>query len=44
MVGAAPASPGNGFGDEEAAMDWVDANQLGRRTLTPDQRSIIRGR
>ena len=28
----------------EAAMDWIDANQLGRRNLTPDQRSIIRGR
>jgi len=25
-------------------MDWIDANQLGRRNLTPDQRSIIRGR
>ena len=30
--------------DNEAAMDWIDANQLGRRNLTPDQRSIIRGR
>ncbi len=25
-------------------MDWMDANQLGRRNLTPDQRSILRGR
>jgi len=32
------------FADEEAAKDWIDANQLGRRNLTPDQRSIIRGR
>ena len=32
------------FADVDAAMDWIDANQLGRRNLTPDQRSIIRGR
>ena len=32
------------FADEDAAMDWMDANQLGRRNLTPDQRSIMRGR
>lgn len=25
-------------------MDWIDANQLGRRNLTPDQMSFIRGR
>lgn len=30
--------------DREAAKDWIDANQLGRRNLTPDQLSIIRGR
>jgi hypothetical protein len=30
--------------DESAAMDWIDANQLGRRNLTPDQMSYIRGR
>jgi N6-adenosine-specific RNA methylase IME4 len=30
--------------DEEAACDWIDANQLGRRNLTPDQRSLLRGR
>ncbi len=30
--------------DEAAAMDWIDANQLARRNLTPDQASIIRGR
>ena len=23
--------------DRDAAMDWMDANQLGRRNLTPDQ-------
>jgi ParB family chromosome partitioning protein len=32
------------FADREAAMDWMDTNQLGRRNLTPDQRSILRGR
>ena len=32
------------FADEDAAMDWMDANQLGRRNLTPDQRSLLRGR
>jgi len=26
------------------AMDWIDRNQLGRRNLTPDQMSLIRGR
>ena len=31
------------FYDEEAVEDWMDANQLGRRNLTPDQRSIMRG-
>ena len=30
--------------DEDAAMDWVDANQLGRRNLTSDQASVLRGR
>ena len=25
-------------------MDWIDANQLGRRNLKPDQLSYIRGR
>jgi len=24
--------------------DWIDANQLGRRNLTPDQMSLLRGR
>jgi len=28
----------------QAAMDWIDRNQLGRRNLTPDQMSLIRGR
>jgi N6-adenosine-specific RNA methylase IME4 len=32
------------FDGEDEACDWIDANQLGRRNLTPDQRSIIRGR
>lgn len=30
--------------DREAAEDWIDANQLGRRNLTPDQMSLLRGR
>lgn len=30
--------------DREAALIWVDANQLGRRNLTPDQASLLRGR
>jgi hypothetical protein len=32
------------FADRQAAMDWIDKNQLGRRNLTPDQMSLIRGR
>lgn len=32
------------FADDESAMDWMDANQLGRRNLTADQRSNLRGR
>ena len=32
------------FADREAAMDWMDSNQLGRRNLNPDQASILRGR
>lgn len=32
------------FPDREAAADWIDANQLGRRNLTPDQVSLLRGR
>jgi N6-adenosine-specific RNA methylase IME4 len=32
------------FADEDAACDWIDANQLGRRNLTPDQRANILGR
>lgn len=32
------------FASRDEAMDWMDANQLGRRNLTPDQSSIIRGR
>ena len=30
--------------DREAAADWIDRNQLGRRNLTPDQMSMLRGR
>lgn len=32
------------FADREEASDWIDANQLGRRNLTPDQMSLLRGR
>ncbi len=30
--------------DRAAAEDWIDANQLGRRNLAPDQASLLRGR
>jgi len=30
--------------DEKAAADWIDANQLGRRNLSADQASLLRGR
>ena len=32
------------FPDREAVEDWIDCNQLGRRNLTPDQMSLMRGR
>ena len=32
------------FADRQEVMDWIDKNQLGRRNLTPDQMSLIRGR
>lgn len=32
------------FSDREAAMDWIDANQLGRRNLTPDAFKLLLGR
>lgn len=32
------------FPGREAVADWIDANQLGRRNLTPDQMSLMRGR
>lgn len=32
------------FADRDAALDWMDANQLGRRNLTPDQRRLLLGR
>ncbi len=28
----------------EAVADWMETNQLGRRNLSPDQRSLLRGR
>ena len=28
----------------EDAADWIDKNQAGRRNLTPDQASLVRGR
>ena len=30
--------------DRDAAQDWIDKNQLGRRNLSPDQASMLRGR
>src|SRR5690606_19904108 len=30
--------------DREAAEDWIDANQLGRRNLTPDAFKLLVGR
>lgn len=30
--------------DKAAALDWMDANQLGRRNLSPEQMSLLRGR
>ena len=30
--------------NRDTAADWIDKNQLGRRNLTPDQMSLIRGR
>lgn len=32
------------FSSRDAVMDWIDSNQLGRRNLSPDQMSLIRGR
>ncbi len=32
------------FDSREDAADWIDAHHLGRRNLTPDQISLIRGR
>ena len=32
------------FDGREAAADWIDANQLGRRNLSPEQMSLLRGR
>ena len=32
------------FPDREAALDWMDANQLGRRNLTPDAFKLLLGR
>ncbi|MCY2944866.1 MAG: ParB/RepB/Spo0J family partition protein [Planctomycetota bacterium] len=30
--------------DRQAAQDWIDRNQLGRRNLNPDTASLLRGR
>ena len=30
--------------DRQAAEDWIDRNQLGRRNLSPDTASLLRGR
>lgn len=32
------------FADRDEAMDWMDANQLGRRNLTPDAFTLLLGR
>ena len=32
------------FDGREAVMDWMDANQLGRRNITPDQFTLLLGR
>ena len=32
------------FSDREAVMNWMDANQLGRRNLQPQQAEFLRGR
>lgn len=32
---------GREFADRDAAMDWMDANQLGRRNITPDQSTLL---
>lgn len=32
------------FASREAALDWMDAHQLGRRNLTPDARKLLLGR
>ena len=32
------------FSSREEVEDWIDANQLGRRNLSPDQMRILRGR
>lgn len=32
------------FDSRDSAADWIDANQLGRRNLTPEKMSLLRGR
>jgi ParB family chromosome partitioning protein len=32
------------FNSREEVADWIDSRQLGRRNLTPDQMSLLRGR
>lgn len=42
--GIAYQTVGIEFPDREAAKDWMDQNQLGRRNLTPDQFRLLLGR
>ena len=39
MLTTTPKTPAR-----EAAMDWIDANQLGRRNLSPDAFQLLLGR
>ena len=34
----------DGIEDREAAINWIIDNQLGRRNLTPEQASFLRGK
>lgn len=40
----ATAQVGASIADREAAKEWIEANQLGRRNLSPEQMSLLRGR
>ena len=35
---------GRALPDRAAAVEWIIANQLGRRNLTPEQKSYLRGK